>query len=290
MARAARSRIAIILTLASAERFLYPVMTVGGPGNQYSQLLECALIARALDRTLVLAPFLSWVHEDAPQHRERFDLTFDAAYLAAHTAVTAVSALPAGATLGPVLSSGTRPTASALRTICRMGQLACAAHGTPEVHPLDHAEKACRAKHPRGSALVRCVFGGRWDARPLVGVAVWHRLEPYWGGDALRAPDTLRLVGRLRRARRVRALAGAALRALFGVGGESAEPPPPLLCVHLRRVEDDSRCREAELLRAGRAGLPNVACPPGRKGFVATQRVAAMFRFSPIGSCALSVT
>ena len=36
------------------------VLTAGGPNNQYMQLIETALIARALGRALVLAPFQPW--------------------------------------------------------------------------------------------------------------------------------------------------------------------------------------------------------------------------------------
>ena len=44
----------------SEPRLLYPIMIMGGPNNQYQQFLESMLLAKALRRKIVLAPFLSW--------------------------------------------------------------------------------------------------------------------------------------------------------------------------------------------------------------------------------------
>lgn len=52
---------------ACAERYLYPIMEQGGPNNQYQQFFESVLMAKALKRTVALAPFHSWVDGPGPE-------------------------------------------------------------------------------------------------------------------------------------------------------------------------------------------------------------------------------
>ena len=61
----------------SEQKLLYPIMIQGGPNNQYQQFLESMVLAKALRRKIVLAPFLSWPGGGDRQRVHAFAATFD---------------------------------------------------------------------------------------------------------------------------------------------------------------------------------------------------------------------
>ena len=65
-----------VVAQKSEPKLLYPIMIMGGPNNQYQQFLEGMLLAKALRRKIVLAPFLSWAGGGDRSRVHAFEATF----------------------------------------------------------------------------------------------------------------------------------------------------------------------------------------------------------------------
>ena len=319
-----------------APRLLFPVMIMGGPNNQYQQILECMLLARALGRSLVLPPILSWnAGGHKPARTVPFAETFDVASV--DDFVKTASIADVGDIGGALATRGKVAThPQKLKIVCRMARLACGSG--PSVCPCDGAEPVrpkplfrnsprCRSAGRRSGAYVRSgvdsaggsrrrrgydadiqwvgrgdaaattwTFNGRvaatprrrrghsvgrpghsvdgfaatqarclaerWKTKRVLSVALWHTPLDLFGRGG--AANVLAAAAALRRAPRVRRWANTTRERLFG--------RRPFACVHLRRVENDQRCRDG-----GEARRPSVSCMYGRgvrSYFAATPRLS----------------
>ena len=248
----------------AGKKLLWPLMTMGGPNNQYLQLLESMLLAEALGRALVAAPFLKWLNARGRDVRA-FNDTFDAAAVGRFVAVARVAELPRAHALGAVVVHAGRGSAVKQRdlaTVCAMARARCAKQ--PFARPLvDDASKRRCAKVPKPDGSYAACVAERYAHHDVVAASLWGSIPSLYG--SLAAPRTLRAVAALRRAPRVRAAAARLRRALFGT--------ERYVCAHLRRVEDDQRCEDG-----GKASFPRVACFPGTRGYASTASIAGAIR------------
>ena len=255
-------------------KLLYPVMIQGGPNNQYQQFLESMLLAKALRRRVVLAPFLSWPGGGDQQRTHAFADTFDVAEVNRFVSFVAVKDVGAQGT-AIVTAGGARFPArrhlsqprNALAIVCSMAGLRGGwCDGAPAATPLltPATRQRCRAREKTWGSYASCL-GEPFVGEPVLGAALWASLPALYGGGALTTPRTLEAVRALRRAPRVRAAAAKLRAALFG--------DRPYLCAHLRRVENAQRCRDGGSSRA-----PQVSCSPATPGYVATRRLAETLR------------
>ena len=101
----------------SEQKFLYPIMIQGGPNNQYQQFLESMLLAKALRRRVVLAPFLSWPGGGDQQRTHAFADTFDVAEVNRFVSFVAVKDV---GTLGTaiVTAGGAKKPRNELAIVC----------------------------------------------------------------------------------------------------------------------------------------------------------------------------
>lgn len=248
----------------AGKKLLWPLMTMGGPNNQYLQLLESMLLAEALGRALVAAPFLKWLNARGRDVRA-FNETFDAAAVGRFVAVARVADLPRAHALGAVVVHAGRGSAVKQRdlaTVCAMARARCAKK--PFARPLvdDSSKRRC-AKVPKPDGSYAACVAERYAHHDVVAASLWGSIPSLYG--AIAAPRTLRAVAALRRAPRVRAAAARLRRALFGT--------ERYVCAHLRRVEDDQRCKDG-----GKASFPRVACFPGTRGYASTASIAGAIR------------
>ena len=248
----------------AGKKLLWPLMTMGGPNNQYLQLLESMLLAEALGRALVAAPFLKWLNARGRDVRA-FNDTFDAAAVGRFVAVARVAELPRAHALGAVVVHAGRGSAVKQRdlaTVCAMARARCAKK--PFARPLvdDSSKRRC-AKVPKPDGSYAACVAERYAHHDVVAASLWGSIPSLYG--SLAAPRTLRAVAALRRAPRVRAAAARLRRALFGT--------ERYVCAHLRRVEDDQRCEDG-----GKASFPRVACFPGTRGYASTASIAGAIR------------
>jgi hypothetical protein len=246
------------------KKLLYPIMIQGGPNNQYQQFLESMVLAKALRRKIVLAPFLSWPGGGDRQRVHAFGATFDVD--AVKKFVDVVSTKEMGEASTTIVSAGgaKRPKHE-LSVICGMagirgGWCATQATSTPLLTPA--ARQRCRTREKTWGSFARCLSDH--DDRVL-GAALWASMNGLYGQRALRKPRTLQAVRALRRAPAIRDQAATLRRTLFG--------DRPYLCAHVRRVENAQRCRDGGSVRA-----PQVSCPPMKAGYVATRRLAETLR------------
>ena len=255
----------------SEPRLLYPIMIMGGPNNQYQQFLEGMLLAKALRRKIVLAPFLSWAGGGDRSRVHAFEATFDVD--AVKQFVDVVSTKDMGEASTTIVTAG--PDSAwrgkrELRTICGMARIRggwCeAASHAPHLsrRSTRAARQRCRQLEKPWGSYVRCLGEPLFDDRVL-GAALWASMKGLFGRGALRAPRTLAAVRALRRAPSIRDKAAALRRTLFG--------DRPYLCAHVRRVENAQRCPDG-----GSARAPLVSCPPVNAGYVATRRLAETLR------------
>ena len=246
------------------KKLLYPIMIQGGPNNQYQQFLESMVLAKALRRKIVLAPFLSWPGGGDRQRVHAFESTFDADAVKNFVDVVSTKDMgEAGTTV--VTAGGAKRPKHELRIICGMagirgGWCATQATSTPLLTPA--ARQRCRLREKTWGSYARCLSDH--DDRVL-GAALWASMNGLYGQRALRKPRTLQAVRALRRAPAIRDKAAALRRTLFG--------DRPYLCAHIRRVENAQRCRDGGSVRA-----PQVSCPPVKAGYVATRRLAETLR------------
>ena len=248
----------------AGKKLLWPLMTMGGPNNQYLQLLESMLLAEALGRALVAAPFLKWLNARGRDVRA-FNETFDAAAVGRFVDVARVADLPRAHALGAVVVHAGRGSAVKQRdlaTVCAMARARCAKK--PFARPLvdDSSKRRCAAVPKPDGSYAACV-AERYAHHDVVAASLWGSIPSLYGSIA--APRTLRAVAALRRAPRVRAAAARLRRALFGA--------ERYVCAHLRRVEDDQRCKDG-----GEASSPRVACFPGTRGYASTASIAGAIR------------
>ena len=260
-----------VVAQESEPRLLYPIMIQGGPNNQYQQFLESMLLAKALRRKIVLAPFLSWAGGGDRSRVHAFEATFDVD--AVKQFVDVVSTKDMGEASTTIVTAGPNSAwrgKRELRTICGMARIRggwCeAASHAPHLsrRSTRAARQRCRQlEKPRGS-YVRCL-GEPFDDDRVLGAALWASTKGLFGRGALRAPRTLAAVRALRRAPSIRDKAATLRRTLFG--------DRPYLCAHVRRVENAQRCPDG-----GSARAPLVSCPPVNAGYVATRRLAETLR------------
>ena len=182
---------------SSPPGLLYPFSCVGGPNNQYRQLLEAALAAKASGRAaFVLPPFVKWNRDQSSRYAYNFSSTFDAAALSRFVPTVPVRGFRFS-DIGAVVSAGHNPSAGLFRTLCFAAEARCdgTALKARVVYAATSAQR-CKAQ-PRGTAFVRCLLTP-WNRHSAVGYAGWQKLAPYWGG--LLTPVTRQLYASLRRA------------------------------------------------------------------------------------------
>ena len=255
---------ALVVAQSSEQKLLYPIMIQGGPNNQYQQFLESMVLAKALRRKIVLAPFLSWPGGGDRQRVHAFAATFDADAVKNFVDVVSTKDMgEAGTTI--VSAGGAKKPKHELRVICGMagirgGWCATQATSTPLLTPA--ARQRCRLREKTWGSYARCLSDH--DDRVL-GAALWASMNGLYGQRALRKPRTLQAVRALRRAPAIRDQAAQLRTKLFG--------DRPYLCAHIRRVENAQRCRDGGSVRA-----PQVSCPPVKAGYIATRRLAETLR------------
>ena len=209
----------------SEQKLLYPIMIQGGPNNQYQQFLESMVLAKALRRKIVLAPFLSWPGGGDRQRVHAFAATFDVD--AVKKFVDIVSTKDMGeASTTIVTAGGAKRPKHELRIICGMagirgGWCATQATSTPLLTPA--ARQRCRLREKTWGSYARCL-GENYEGDRVVGAALWASMNGLYGQRALRKPRTLQAVRSLRRAPAIREKAATLRRTLFG--------DRPYLCAH----------------------------------------------------------
>ena len=251
-------------TQPAPRRLLYPIMVRGGPNNQYQQYFESLLLAKTLKRGIVLAPFLSWTH-DREHRAHAFASTFDVDALARFIPVASVDALGSYALGSALATCGHVPSFGNLRTVCAMAHLRCADEGRA-IHSnlkLDGlaAKKRCEKSGTRATCRAAPLVN-----RPVMEASLWNSIPAgLFDRGATTSATTMAALRALRRAPTVRKLAAAARRAIFGPGR------PRYVCAHVRRVEDDQRCKDG-----GSRGAPKVSCGPKAKGYAAPADLAGV--------------
>lgn len=252
---------------------LYPFSSVGGPNNQYLQLTLAALAAKASGRTLLLAPFVKWSH-NAGTLAKNFSSTFDVDALARFVPVRSLSAPRAFrfTAVSQVVTAGGAPSTDNFRTLCYVAGLPCDADALKASATGFGSEVLARCKRqvkPDGSYM-RCLLS-RWADRSALGFSAWGfgKVKEFWG-DIL-TPTTRLLYTSLRRAPRIVAAARSLTHRLFPPSPAGARRP--LLCVHLRRLENEQRCRASQP-----GNRPKISCQPGHRLFASTTQLVAGIR------------
>ena len=244
----------------SEPRLLYPIMIQGGPNNQYQQFLESMLLAKALRRKIVLAPFLSWAGGGDRSRVHAFEATFDVD--AVRRFVDVVSTKDMGEASTTIVTAGPNSAwrgKRELRTICGMARIRggwCeAASHAPHLsrRSTPAARQRCRQLEKPWGSYVRCL-GEPFDDDRVLGAALWASMKGLFGRGALRTPRTLAAVRALRRAPSIRDKAAALRRTLFG--------DRPYLCAH-----QCIKCRGASRIRGLYAidATPIVASTPSTR-------------------------
>ena len=255
---------ALVVAQSSEQKLLYPIMIQGGPNNQYQQFLESMVLAKALRRKIVLAPFLSWPGGGDRQRVHAFAATFDVDAVKNFVDVVSTKDMgEAGTTI--VSAGGAKKPKHELRVICGMAGIRggwCATQATSAPLLTPAARQRCRTREKTWGSYARCL--SEHDDRVL-GAALWASMNGLYGQRALRKPRTLQAVRALRRAQAIRDKAAKLRTTLFG--------DRPYLCAHIRRVENAQRCRDGGSVRA-----PQVSCPPVKAGYIATRRLAETLR------------
>ena len=195
-----------VVAQKSEPGLLYPIMIQGGPNNQYQQFLESMLLAKALRRKIVLAPFLSWAGGGDRSRVHAFEATFDVD--AVKQFVDVVSTKDMGEASTTIVTAGPNSAwrgKRELRTICGMARIRggwCeAASHAPHLsrRSTRAARQRCRQLEKPWGSYVRCL-GEPFDDDRVLGAALWASTKGLFGRGALRAPRTLAAVRALRRA------------------------------------------------------------------------------------------
>ena len=116
-----------VVAQKSEPGLLYPIMIQGGPNNQYQQFLESMLLAKALRRKIVLAPFLSWAGGGDRSRVHAFEATFDVDAVKQFVDVVSTKDMgEAGTTI--VSAGGAKKPKHELRVICGMAGILSLIH------------------------------------------------------------------------------------------------------------------------------------------------------------------
>ena len=166
-------------------RWLYPFSSVGGPNNQYLQLILAALAAKASGRTLLLAPFVKWGH-DPGTFAKNFSSTFDAGALARFVPVRSLAAPRAFSfsAVSQVVTAGGAPSTDNFRTLCYAAGLPCDGDALRASATGFGSEALARCKGTVKSdgSYMRCLLS-KWADRSALGFSAWG-----FGKVKVRAP------------------------------------------------------------------------------------------------------
>ena len=170
---------------APAGRWLYPFSSVGGPNNQYLQLILAALAAKASGRTLLLAPFVKWTH-DRGTFARNFSSTFDAGALARFVPVHSLTAPRtfSFSAVSQVVTAGGAPSTENFRILCYAAGLPCDGDALRASATGFGSEALARCKGTVKSdgSYMRCLLS-RWAGRSALGFSAWG-----FGKVKVRAP------------------------------------------------------------------------------------------------------
>ena len=170
---------------APAGQWLYPFSSVGGPNNQYLQLILAALAAKASGRTLLLAPFVKWGH-DPGTFAKNFSSTFDAGALARFVPVRSLAAPRAFSfsAVSQVVTAGGAPSTDNFRTLCYAAGLPCDGDALRASATGFGSEALARCKGTVKSdgSYMRCLLS-KWADRSALGFSAWG-----FGKVKVRAP------------------------------------------------------------------------------------------------------
>ena len=169
-----------------SKRLLYPFSSVGGPNNQYLQLIMAALAAKASGRTLLLAPFVRWGHDAGSSFSKNFSSTFDAGALARFVPVHSLTAPDTFSftAVSRVVAAGGAPSTDNFRTLCYAAGLPCDGDALrASVSGFgSEAMARCKGKAKSDGSYMRCLLS-RWAELPAIGFSAWS-----FGKVKVRAP------------------------------------------------------------------------------------------------------
>ena len=171
--------------LPPAGQWLYPFSSVGGPNNQYLQLILAALAAKASNRTLLLAPFVKWGHNPGT-FAKNFSSTFDAGALARFVPVQSLAAPRAFSfsAVSQVVTAGGAPSTDNFRNLCYAAGLPCNGDALRASATGFGSEALARCKGTVKSdgSYMRCLLS-KWADRSTLGFSAWG-----FGKVKVRAP------------------------------------------------------------------------------------------------------
>ena len=180
-------------TPSAPGKWLYPFSSVGGPNNQYLQLILAALAAKASGRTLLLAPFVRWSRDAGSSFAHNFSSTFDARALARFVSVQHVTPRTFGfSAVTRVVTAGGTPSAANFKTLCFAAGLPCDSEALwRSVAGVGHdAISRCKGRPKPDGSYMRCLLAP-WADRPTLGFSAWGvgkvkvRAHPAWCCAAL---------------------------------------------------------------------------------------------------------
>ena len=221
VAAAVAAAAAPVVAQKSEPGLLYPIMIQGGPNNQYQQFLESMLLAKALRRKIVLAPFLSWAGGGDRSRVHAFEATFDVDAVKKFVDVVSTKDMGEASTAIVTAGSAKKPK-DELRTICGMARIRGGWCDEQAASPAPHlsrrstpaARQRCRQLEKPWGSYARCL-GEPFDGDRVLGTALWASMKGLFGRGALRTPRTLAAVRALRRAPSIREKAATLRRTLF---------------------------------------------------------------------------
>ena len=175
----------VLSRIAPAGQWLYPFSSVGGPNNQYLQLILAALAAKASGRTLLLAPFVKWGHNPGT-FAKNFSSTFDAGALARFVPVQSLEAPRAFSfsAVSQVVTAGFAPSTDNFRNLCYAAGLPCNGDALRASATGFGSEALARCKGTVKSdgSYMRCLLS-KWADRSTLGFSAWG-----FGKVKVRAP------------------------------------------------------------------------------------------------------
>lgn len=175
----------VLSRIAPAGQWLYPFSSVGGPNNQYLQLILAALAAKASGRTLLLAPFVKWGHNPGT-FAKNFSSTFDAGALARFVPVRSLAAPRAFSfsAVSQVVTAGGAPSTDNFRILCYAAGLLCNGDALRASATGFGSEALARCKGTVKSdgSYMRCLLS-KWADRSTLGFSAWG-----FGKVKVRAP------------------------------------------------------------------------------------------------------
>ena len=165
----------VLSRIAPAGQWLYPFSSVGGPNNQYLQLILAALAAKASGRTLLLAPFVKWGHNPGT-FAKNFSSTFDAGALARFVPVHSLVAPRAFSfsAVSQVVTAGGAPSTDNFRTLCYAAGLPCNGDAL-RASATGFGSKTlarCKGTVKSDGSYMRCLLS-KWADRSTLGFSAW---------------------------------------------------------------------------------------------------------------------